>query len=481
MLKLFQSSVPCVLFLLLSNSLNSSAFIPASPSDAGKGLYVRSILPENIQEPRVRQHFKARPLFYREHNDGDEDATMLKLAIRAGPTFKKEEIKPKSETSREGINSPLLFALVTNQVFVLGTAIIMTSIYLVVSGDAQFPHEGILNWSGLKSSPSAAMDLSLTPMRFLQGVLGSLFPLMVGSSIEKSDDRRFANANFSTIFMVMTLFGRRSKVSSITIEDSESSDTAVKASIKMDRLEPSTRWTDVALISLGLSYLTGFCEEITFRGLIPHLLKSTIFLGSVPLACVGQAAIFGLGHFAPTTSQSENKLIATFQFFNGLWFGLLFLLTGGDLVPCIIAHTIYDFSTFFFTWMKANEQIEYAYYMTLEQLSPEIEKELNAIKSKFTIKVPQDEIEMCKRLFYILDTNKNGAVSKPEVQKGINYLDVEKVFKAPPRETVNSIFDSCIKNRNSKEVVYGINVENELQFLDFMQLFYTLKSNAVLA
>ncbi len=97
---------------------------------------------------------------------------------------------------------------------------------------------------------------------------------------------------------------------------------------------------DVAFLSVLLSGVTGFCEEIIFRGLVPHMLLTPICAGDPALACVGQASLFALGHTSPFTSFQENKIVASIQFLNGLWMGSLFLMTGGDVVPCIISHTV---------------------------------------------------------------------------------------------------------------------------------------------
>ena len=86
--------------------------------------------------------------------------------------------------------------------------------------------------------------------------------------------------------------------------------------------------------------MTGCCEEIVFRGLIPHLMKSTICQGNTAVACIGQASLFALGHSSPKTSMQENKTVMSIQFLNGLWEGVLYLLVGGDIVPCIIAHAV---------------------------------------------------------------------------------------------------------------------------------------------
>jgi len=74
--------------------------------------------------------------------------------------------------------------------------------------------------------------------------------------------------------------------------------------------------------------------------MFPSVLKGAVFGGSVPLACIGQAVVFGLGHVSPKASKEENSIVSGLQIVNGLWFGALYLMTGGDVVPCIVAHTV---------------------------------------------------------------------------------------------------------------------------------------------
>lgn len=62
--------------------------------------------------------------------------------------------------------------------------------------------------------------------------------------------------------------------------------------------------------------------------------------GSSALACVSQAVFFALGHTSPNVSIEENGTVASIQFLNGLWAGTLYLLVGGDIVPCIISHAV---------------------------------------------------------------------------------------------------------------------------------------------
>jgi len=85
--------------------------------------------------------------------------------------------------------------------------------------------------------------------------------------------------------------------------------------------------------------LTGYCEEIVFRGILPHILKPILFHNSA-LACVSQAGLFALGHTSPKICKDENKTVGSIQFLNGLWAGVLYLLVGGDIVPCVISHAV---------------------------------------------------------------------------------------------------------------------------------------------
>ena len=91
---------------------------------------------------------------------------------------------------------------------------------------------------------------------------------------------------------------------------------------------------------MGISGVTGFCEELIFRGLIPHMFLSSFSFMDPILACTAQASLFALGHTAPKSSFKENKVVASIQYLYGLWAGSLYLLTGGDIVPCIISHAV---------------------------------------------------------------------------------------------------------------------------------------------
>ena len=176
-------------------------------------------------------------LYYRAHDESDDERKISKLRTRAGPTFKRSDASiPAAESPTDeviGINTPLIISLILNQLIILAFAAGLTSAFILFTGNQDFLSDGVLNWSGINDAPSAEFDLSITPLRFMQGVLGAMPTIALSQKIEQSDDRKFATTNFSTILMVLTLFGRRR---SNIIESQEKK-------VKMDMLEPVTKTT----------------------------------------------------------------------------------------------------------------------------------------------------------------------------------------------------------------------------------------------
>lgn len=71
------------------------------------------------------------------------------------------------------------------------------------------------------------------------------------------------------------------------------------------------------------------------------MLKSTICNGNVFQTLIAQAFVFGICHSSRSISGGDNDLtVPSIQALNGLLLGSLYLLTNGDLFPCIIAHGV---------------------------------------------------------------------------------------------------------------------------------------------
>lgn len=277
-----------------------------------------------------------------------------------------------------------------------------------------------------------------------------------------SHQRAFADVNFSTIVMSMTLFGRR---------------TEPPADLVPEQLQgiqfPTTKTRDAAFQSLYLSLVTGLCEETVFRRQVAAMLTQ-ITGGNVISALFQQAILFGLGHINPGSPPAENAIVVGLQIINGLGFGLIYILSGGDLVPCIIAHTLYDFVTFFKTWLDANGQIEYAEAMYSEPLPPDVEREVQrVIQSARPAKMDPRVYKVIKRLFYTFDFDKNKSLSLSEVRKGIAYMALEKrAGKPPPQEQVDALFRYAIQNREPSTV--SETNRDRLSFADFLRLYVAM-------
>jgi hypothetical protein len=96
-------------------------------------------------------------------------------------------------------------------------------------------------------------------------------------------------------------------------------------------LQPLFRGWSLGQI-LVISMLAGLCEEAFFRGALQNSLH--ILLGDAPALFVA-SALFGLAH-------RITWLYALLATLFGLYFGLLYLLTGNLLTPAL-THALYDF------------------------------------------------------------------------------------------------------------------------------------------
>lgn len=395
-------------------------------------------------------------LFYRAHDVDDDEESLAKLKYRAAPTFKRSDLQT-IPAERGGINKNLVYSLILNQCIILILSTGLTALYVFLSGKDAFLREGVLNWTSMDDFQS---HLSLTTLSLVQGIFGAVPSIALSNVIERSDDRRFATTNFSTNYMVMTLFGRR---------------VASKGNENVRKPSRKAKTIDIALVSAGISILTGICEEITFRGLIPHLLHSTVTARNTAFTCIFQAAIFGGGHLSPRTSLEENATIGSLQFANGIWSGLLYLWTG-NVVPCIIFHALYDFQILFFTWVNVNDQLDYVSEKCRERVPNSMEDQVREIERSIGLVDPSNSLfQTCRTVFYIFDSDKNGTISKSEAQRGISYLQAQGTLLAPSQKNVDSIFDKCIQLRSSNIPNEKSIRANQLELPDFMRLFWTVK------
>jgi len=373
--------------------------------------------------------------------------------VRAPPGYDvKQAIKEHQQSS--AINRPLIRALIQNQILILSLATVVCGIVLISTQgfDALSHLSEIAHWDG-----GAIVPPGYPPI--VVGIAGAMPLLAISSWVENSDSRSFANINFSTIVMAMTLFGRRKAPPNEFLPDN----------LKGKNI-PTTKVIDAAYQSFVLSLVTGICEETVFRLQVAALF-SVLSGGNVEISLLGQAALFGLGHSQTGTPFTENAIVVGLQCVNGIGFGLIYLTAGGDIISCIVAHAVYDFVTFFKTWMDANAQVEYAESMYLEPLPQNIESEVRQVLRSSARSVPIDpqQLKRIKRLFYTFDFDKNKTLSLSEVRKGIAYLALERAGQPPPQEVVDKMFRETINSRDPS--IVSRKDKDRLFFSDFIRLY----------
>ena len=449
--------------------------------------------------------------FYRPLDEDDDESAMLKVNIRAPPGFDlKEAVRPPSipqsseqplqdssqslvRRRRHGMNMPLIQALVLNQGLLLSLSTLVSGLFVLFHTDdlAQLAAPdywwALAHWSG--GSSSSTIDTPLW-IPIVQGMVGALPLVTLSHWIESSDRRIFAQINFSTIVMSLTLFGRQTSATSTKTRTANQSDQpTINGPISNG---PTTNWPDALIQSLRLSVVTGLCEEIVFRCQVPAVLTlmladsntATTTDTTVALVWLGQAVLFAMGHVQPRVSLLENAIVFGLQCFNGLALGLLYVVTGGNLVPSIVAHALYDFLTFYQTWTTANTQLDYAETMALEPLSrDETEQVQRALQltannnnnndSSSPPPMTRDLYQSIQRLFYLFDFDQNQSLSLSEVRKGTAYMVLERAGTPPPTKQIDQLFAHAIAARDP--TLLPTQPNDRLLFPDFVYMFGTMR------
>jgi hypothetical protein len=261
--------------------------------------------------------------------------------------------------------------------------------------------------------------------------------------------------NFSTTNMVISLFGRRK-----TADDP----TATSSSLVM-------------ALSAAIAISTGMSEEVVFRLYIPTAIAGLTH--SLPLALVGQAALFSLGHISPRSTTGENKVVGSLQFVNGLWYGLVYLMAGGDVLPCIIAHILYDMHFFCETWMTINRQMDYTQEAFQKKLDPSEELAIQKIQQKAGPSLNTETLNFARRFFYAFDYDHKGSLSLQDAQRAVSYAFLQDK-NVPPPIKVEEVFDKVLETRQPAHSTY-FPPPDRLSVSEFLHVLLALKSQSLAA
>ena len=381
-------------------------------------------------------------LFYRDRDDMEEaltDTRTLNEPKRSSPSVTKR---------KSGVSMPLIRAIWYNQAAILlfATAMVAIGSQVVGGGAVTFSN---LHWN---TSPfHSFFDWNVSPMRIWEGVIAAVPMVAVGSLVENSDRRDASHVNFSTTNMVISLFGRR----------------------KSEDDPDGTNALHVMSLSSVIAVATGLSEELVFRGYVPAAIAGLTH--SIPLAFIGQALLFALAHISPRSSASENKVVSCLQFANGLWYGMVYLMAGGDILPCILAHVLYDMHVIFETWTAINNQMDYTQKAFQKPMVKSEEEAIERIKMQAGPSLNVDTLNFARRFFYAFDYERKGSLSLSDTQRAVSYAFLKDKV-APSPQKVAETFNKVLENRQHSHMTYL--PPDRLSVSEFLRLLFTLRSKA---
>jgi membrane protease YdiL (CAAX protease family) len=292
------------------------------------------------------------------------------------------QMQPSGQTSSAGENAGINWKLViqnaANQALIGSNIWTGGSGYEVLTEKAQFGIFGVL-----------------------LGVAGCIPLLALSRRIETSESYLVSGLNLSTNMAVLRLFG--------------------------DTPKPIT----ALLVSAFLSGLTGVVEETTFRGQLIPVFSNNFGNGDIMVGAFLSTVLFAILHTNPVSffkgdaeSKLDNLVLFALQLVNGSAFCFLYLATG-NLAVAIIAHTLYDFYTFYKTHLvDVAGQMAYA---AEQSLMPNMSR---ALEQKWTRERGSDFCRGVEESFYLMDTNRDGMLCRKELRValysyGINLSQVQ--------------------------------------------------------
>jgi membrane protease YdiL (CAAX protease family) len=387
------------------------------------------------------------PLYFRDEKDHP-----IHDVVSANPQpdhQQHQRQEPKSST----ICMNLINSIWVNQATLL---LFATSIVVFTSFFGTHHHDlSFLHWNG-SAAYHSLFDWNVSSFRIVEGVLFTIPMIAIGCMVENSDHRDASQVNFSTTNMVVSLFGRRRS--------------------KFDQTASAS--SQVMMLSTAIALSTGISEELVFRGYIPTAIAALTH--SVPLALIGQAVLFACGHLSSSAQPGENRLVGSLQMFNGLWYGLMYLVTGGDLLTCIISHVLYDCHILCETWTAINNQMDYTQQSSRKALSNAEERAIQQLQEQAGHLLNKDTINFARRFFYAFDSTQMGSLSKGDTQRAVTYAFIND-GTAPDPQMVDDLFQqvqesrSFAKNDNSARP----SDLDRIEFSQFLQVLMVLRSRAI--
>lgn len=340
------------------------------------------------------------PLKYRDNDS--EDIEVMTTCI------------PTSSTS-SNLNLPKIVEIVKNQ-SLLWILIAVGTTTTALNGTAEPPMIASSNfWS--TTFPFWYLDWNLNAVAL--GAVASIPMIFLSTQVEKSSDDPWLDLNASTNEVVMSTFGRRTKTVPARIESDGTLALFSEKRVPIDA---------VAASAFALASLTGVVEEIAFRGQIAG--NWALAFHSYPSAILAQAFLFGIARLSLGAGLEKNLALASSRTCNGLWLGLTYFLSGGNLVPSIVAHVLHEFQVSFGTWVTYNDQLD---HVEKNITSAPVTREGDKLRKKF--KLSKEKLQDFRRFFFLHDFERKGSLSFSDVKKATHHdLRAKKVSERRLKE-----------------------------------------------
>lgn len=357
------------------------------------------------------------------------------------------EDRQASAVELSGVSMPLIRSICYNQVSMLMlSTTAVAALSLLTSWNSDGPDMSFLHWNGGQGLHSIS-DLTAKPFQIIEGMVAAAPLIGLERLLEDSDDQGAIQSGFATSNMVLSLFGRR-------------------------RFEQGTEGTApelMASLALAIALCSGLSEELVFRAYVP----SAVFVlsNSAILALLSQAVMFALVHISPSANPRQNRVMGGLQFANGLWYGLLYLVTGGDVLPCIIAHVMHDMYIFCSSWDTINNQMDYTEVAYKKPLPHREESALAKLQEMAGPALNRETLNFTRRFFYAFDSKQKGSLSLQDVHRAVDYAFLKEENPPEPR-VVEEMFDNLLEAR-----VTNTFPSNRLGVSEFLSLLFALKSN----
>jgi len=215
---------------------------------------------------------------------------------------------------------------------------------------------------------------------------------------------------------------------------------------------------------------------------------------TLPVAAAIQAVLYGLGHIHPRSGVAENGLVVAVATVNAVWLTAVMMMAASDdgssslwlsLIPCIVAHFLYDMHVLAQTWHSVNAQLDWIEENNSNMWNNDNDNDSTSRQRRQQQQVSPDNttLAICRRFFYAFDSQHCHSLSETDVQRAVEFAFLNPNSTAafvhhhhsPTTQQIKEQFYALCKN-NSDDSRDGC---CRIELAEFVQLLSTLRKQAL--